>query len=87
MLHDLDPEYAAEIHLNNYRYVQRGIEVFEKTGRSKKEAKDDRTLIYDTFFITPYAGDREGLYARISTRVAGMFASGLVDEVKNVLEQ
>jgi tRNA A37 N6-isopentenylltransferase MiaA len=65
----------------------RGIEVIEKTGKSKMDTKDDRTLIYDTLFLTPYDGDRVGLYARIDARVAGMFASGLVDEVKNVLEK
>lgn len=86
-LHQLDPEYAATLHPNNYRYVMRGIEVIEKTGKSKMETKDDRTLIYDTLFLTPYSWDRAGLYTRINTRVAGMFASGLVDEVKNVLEK
>ena len=86
-LHALDPEYAATIHPNNYRYVMRGIEVIEKTGRSKMETKDDRTLIHDTLFITPYTGDREGLYTRIDGRVASMFASGLVDEARSVLEK
>lgn len=54
-LHQLDPEYAATLHPNNYRYVMRGIEVIEKTGKSKMETKDDRTLIYDTLFLTPYS--------------------------------
>lgn len=86
-LHELDPEYAATLHPNNYRYVMRGIEVIEKTGKSKMETKDDRTLVYDTLFLTPYDGDRAKLYARIDTRVAGMFASGLALEVRDVLRK
>jgi len=86
-LKQFDPEYAATLHPNNYRYVMRGIEVIEKTGKSKMEMKDDRTLVYNTLFLTPYFWDRAELYARINARVAGMFASGLIDEVKLILEK
>jgi tRNA dimethylallyltransferase len=34
-LHAIDPSYAETLHINNYRYVIRGIEVFTKTGISK----------------------------------------------------
>lgn len=38
-LEAVDPGYAAEIHPNNHRYVERALEVFEKTGKSKAEAR------------------------------------------------
>jgi tRNA dimethylallyltransferase len=70
MLHDLDPKYAEVLHVNNYRYVMRGIEVFIESGRSKLDAQDAPEPIYDTLFLTPYNGDRARLYETIDKRVA-----------------
>jgi tRNA A37 N6-isopentenylltransferase MiaA len=39
MLETIDPEYAHELEIGNYRYVMRGLEVFRATGRSKKESQ------------------------------------------------
>lgn len=39
LLHGIDPVYADILHVNNYTYIIRGIEVFEKTGASKLEAQ------------------------------------------------
>lgn len=45
-----------------------------KSGQSKLTHIDTPTLKYDTFFITPYDGDREALYERINERVEAMFS-------------
>ncbi len=80
-LHTIDPEYADTLHPNNHRYVVRGIEVYTKFGQSKGSIKDGNTLKYTTLFLTPYDGDRTGLYLRIDARVQEMFNSWLIEEV------
>lgn len=83
----IDPEYAAELHPNNHRYVIRAIEVKTVSGKSKTEFRTDKELLYDTLFITPYAWDRESLYSTINLRVQQMFDDGLVEEVQALLQQ
>lgn len=87
MLEEIDPEYAKDLHPNNYRYVMRGIEVKKLTGSSKLEFREEKKLKKEVLFITPYSWNREGLYERINLRVKMMFSSGLVDEVKSLLEK
>lgn len=84
MLHDMDPVYADMLHVNNYTYIIRGIEVFEKTGKSKLEATHGQRLLHPTLFLTPYTDSTENrreLYERINLRVQKMFDSWLVEEV------
>jgi tRNA dimethylallyltransferase len=81
----LDPEAAAKIHPNSYPFVIRALELAEIYGLSKLDLAKSREPAYDALFLTPYAGDREALYARIDRRVAGMFEAGLVDEVRGLL--
>lgn len=83
---EVDPEYAKELHPNNHRYVIRAIEVKMLTGKSKTEFREEKTLKYDTLFLTPYNGDREYLYSRINKRVGMMFDDWLVDEVNQLLK-
>lgn len=73
MLRAIDPESAMKIHKNNIHGVIRAIEVFESTGRSKTEIQDVPELLFPTFFVTPYDGNREKLYTKIDTRVGEMF--------------
>lgn len=84
---DLDPDYAKELHPNNIRYVIRALEVKILTWKSKTQSKEEKSLKYDTFFITPYNGDRELLYNRINKRVSMMFDDWLVSEVQNLLKE
>jgi len=85
----LDPEYAAEIHPNSYPYVMRGLEIIERTGKSKRDFRTERTLAYDVVATTPYPDDskRPDLYGRINVRVERMFGDGLEDEVRGLLRQ
>ncbi len=81
LLEKVDPAYAHELEVNNYRYVMRWLEVWKETGKSKRESQNTRTPRFDTFFLCPYDGDREALYERINWRIDEMFLSWLVDEV------
>lgn len=85
-LKNIDPKYPPEIHPNNTKYILRAIEVKLLTGKSKSEFKEEKKLICDTLFITPYNGDRQKLYERIDKRVEAMFEEGLVEEVQNLLK-
>ncbi|MCD5375121.1 tRNA (adenosine(37)-N6)-dimethylallyltransferase MiaA [Candidatus Gracilibacteria bacterium] len=84
---EIDPEYAAELHMNNRPYVERGIEIMTMTGKSKREFRAEKKLLYDVLFLTPDYGDRANLYNRINTRVEMMFDAGAEDEVKSLLEK
>jgi len=82
----IDPEYAAELHPNNIRYVIRAIEVKMLTWKSKMDFREDKKLKYDVLFLTPEIKDREYLYNRINKRVWIMFDEWLVEEVKELLK-
>lgn len=86
-LADIDPQYATELHPNNSTYIIRAIEIFEETGKSKKEAESPLTLKYPTLFLTPYTDSPENrniLYHRINARIEIMFQEGLVHEVETL---
>lgn len=84
-LQEIDPDYASELHPNNYRYVIRALEVKILTWKSKKEFREEKNLKYDTFFITPYDWNREKLYEKIDLRIKSMFENWLLEEVRNLL--
>lgn len=84
---DLDPEYAKELHPNNIRYIIRALEVKILTWKSKKDFREEKTLKYDTLFLTPYNWDREKLYKNIDERVFQMFQDWLVEEVEELLKR
>ena len=84
-LQEIDPDYASELHPNNYRYVIRALEVKILTWKSKKEFREEKNLKYDTFFITPYDRNREKLYKKIDLRIKSMFENWLLEEVKDLL--
>ena len=84
-LQEIDPDYASELHPNNYRYVIRALEVKILTWKSKKEFREEKKLKYDTFFITPYDWNREKLYKKIDLRIKSMFENWLLEEVRDLL--
>jgi len=84
---NLDPEYAKELHPNNLNYVIRAIEVKMLSWKSKKDYRTEKTLLYDTLFLTPYDQDRAKLYEKIDARILQMFEAGLVEEVQELLEK
>jgi tRNA dimethylallyltransferase len=90
-LHELlaarDPEAARRIPANDRHRVLRALEVLETTGRSVYSfAWPSSPRKAHEFLVLGLVRPRDDLYRRIEARVDGMFQSGLVDEVKRLLE-
>lgn len=87
-LRKVDPETAARCHPNNLVRILRALEVWHTTGsplssfHERHGFSDDP---YDTLFICLEL-DRAELYRRIDRRVETMLASGLVAEVRGLLQ-
>ena len=91
LLAELDPQAAEEIHANNLRRVIRALEVAhfggEQISRAKESRADDEaSLCYDVY-VVGLNRERQGLYARINQRVDFMFAAGLEQEVRSLLDK
>ncbi|MBU5585150.1 tRNA (adenosine(37)-N6)-dimethylallyltransferase MiaA, partial [Enterococcus sp. S181_ASV_20] len=63
-----DPLAAEKIHCNNRKKMIRALEVFELTGHSILEPKEQPKELYDSFLIGLNT-DRSILYQRINQRV------------------
>jgi tRNA dimethylallyltransferase len=89
-LHDrlrmLDPLAAEAIDLRNVRRTIRALEVIFTTGRRFSEQRGSGDSPYRLITIG-LTRPREELYQRVDERIDKMFADGLVDEVKGLLEQ
>lgn len=88
LLRERDPEYAADLSVNNTKKVIRALEFYESTGQklsSHNEEERKKVSPYDVkYFVLTM--DREKLYKRIDSRVDMMFNEGLVSEVKWLLD-
>ena len=87
-LHEIDPVSAEAIHPNNTKRLLRAIEIFETTGKTRTQQEEVSKLTespYD-FCLIGLNCDRELLYERINKRVDIMKASGLFDEVRDLLD-
>ncbi len=84
-LAEVDPVAAARIDPRNTRRIIRALEVFEKTGRPishwQKKAPPDFE-----FLIFAIDVPRRELYRIVDRRIDRMFAGGLVDEVRALLD-
>lgn len=92
-LHDLleqtDPDTAARLHPNDTRRTIRALEVYHVTGKTMMEFRQDyhnmESPCYDWMLYGLTMG-RSKLYERINKRVDRMIQSGLVKEVKKLLD-
>lgn len=81
-----DPKTFAEIDRSNRRRVIRAVEVIRSTGRpysSQRAAWEPKAA---PGLWVGLARDREDLVRRINERVEAMFANGLVEETRRLLE-
>jgi tRNA dimethylallyltransferase len=88
LLNRFDPSAAAKIHPNDTPKVTRALEVCLLTRRPITELfREGRDELqgYRTLLIGLDPG-RDALYRRLDERCAAMFAGGLVDEVRRILE-
>ena len=81
----VDPVAAARIDGRNVRRVVRAMEVYEKSGRPISDWQRKAPPDFD-FQIFGIDVERDVLYERVDRRVDGMFAGGLVDEVRALLD-
>lgn len=88
-LAEIDPEAARRIDARNVRRVIRALEVHAVTGKPMSAFHNldrDSPPRYNLLEIG-LSLPREELYARIDARIDAMMASGLVEEVKGLLER
>lgn len=84
-LQDQDRNMAEKIHKNNGQRIIRALEILKngnKKGDNFREENNDYNLIYIGFNM-----DRAKLYQKINQRVDKMIDLGLIDEVKNLLDE
>ncbi|MCB9459587.1 MAG: tRNA (adenosine(37)-N6)-dimethylallyltransferase MiaA [Anaerolineaceae bacterium] len=81
----LDPEYAEKIHPNNVRRVIRALEVCLTTGDTMTNLQRKQPPPYVMLTIGLQM-DREKLYARADQRLDMMIKSGLVEEVRGLID-
>jgi tRNA dimethylallyltransferase len=83
-LQKVDPQSAAEIHSNNWRYVCRALELYELTGESKTKVATKRKPPFEPYVVGIH-WDRAKLYERIELRIDMQMDEGLLQETKDLL--
>lgn len=88
-LRQVDPLAAHRIGLNDSRRMIRALEVARYTGTpiSHRQVQFDHARAPESCHVFSLHWPRTRLYERINARVDRMFADGLVDEVRRLLEQ
>ena len=87
MLSEVDAESAAVIKLGDRRRLQRAIEIYLATGKTKTE-RDRESHGKKIYEVERHIMDmpRDELYERINARVDVMMEQGLLDEVRALRE-
>jgi tRNA dimethylallyltransferase len=83
-LEELDPVAAGRMSPNNLRRIIRALEIYRKTGRKPSELQVKNGVDYPVLIIGLTA-ERENLYRMIDSRVEKMVETGLVEEVKSLI--
>jgi tRNA dimethylallyltransferase len=84
-----DSATAKRIHPNDTYRILRALEVYELTGKTISELQGVHRFTDNPFRVLKIGlhMDREVIYDRINRRVDAMIDSGLVDEVKGLLDK
>ena len=83
----IDSEAMKKISPNDKKRIMRVLEIYKSTGKTKTEQEAEsrkKELKYD-YKVFAINMDREKLYERINKRVDIMIEQGLIDEVKELL--
>jgi len=83
----IDPDYHQQVDLKNPKRILKALEVFSQT-RNKYSSYLTNSSKIRNFSVIKIALniDRNELYDRINSRVINMIESGLVDEVKSLIQ-
>lgn len=90
ILKKVDPESAANIHVNNIKRLKRALEFYYTVGYPiSKQVADSKKIEspYEVCKIGLNFRKREILYSKINKRVDEMAKNGLLEEVKKVYAQ
>lgn len=86
-LKDIDPASAERIDPHDFRRISRALEVYYLTGRPiSSYQRDNKNPLYPMEMVG-ISYQRAELYRRIEKRVDKMFAEGLIDEVRSILNK
>jgi len=85
-LNRLDPDAAAKIDARNVRRTIRALEVILTTGRKFSAQRGQAESPY-RLVTAGLTRPRAELYARVDARIESMFAAGLLNEVRGLLEK
>lgn len=90
-MREVDPRSYERLHKNDQKRIIRALEVYYKTGKALSEYGNDFSnsdgleCIYSPI-IVGLIMPRELLYQRINARVDEMLNSGLIEEVRTLLD-
>ncbi len=88
ILSDVDPKTASTLLPQNWKRIFRALEVYHITGEPIWKHQDEHTRDINFDFIQfGLNWNREILYSNIELRVDKMIETGLVEEVKSILEK
>ena len=85
MLKEVDPESSEVLNINQVDRIIRALEIYKSTGKKKSELVKTSKSEYD-YLLLVLNRERSEVYDLINKRVDQMINSGLIDEVKNLLE-
>lgn len=86
----IDPEAAKEIHPHNFVRLVRALELYETTGKTLSQLKQEsrkQPSPYQSTVIGLTYRNRQMLYDRINLRVDLMVQAGLLQEAQQVLQR
>ena len=87
ILKEKDIKIAEKLHPNDVFRVIRALEVIEKSGKPMSEIQTKNKPDYNIIYIFLDAQERSYLYDRINKRVDIMLKTGLVEEVKELIQK
>ena len=90
LLHSVDPETAARLHLSDRKRIIRALEVYYETGETITQHNRKTQQIppkYAPVWFALEDENRKDLYDRIDQRVTTMLNAGLIDEIKGLLAE
>jgi tRNA dimethylallyltransferase len=88
-LEKIDPVEASKTHPHNIKRIIRALEIYELTGLSKTDLLAEQVRRMDDwqYRMVCLLPPREKLYQKINLRVDGMIESGLLKEVKDLMNR
>ena len=86
---EIDPQAMQKISKNDKKRIFRVLEIYHSTGKNKTAQEVESRINENPYDYIVFAIDmqRERLYDRINRRVDIMLESGLVDEVKSLINK